>query len=53
MQSEKPDNDERVYRQVHLESSGGAPMMNVFGAWFVWISMLLALIMILRALSGI
>jgi hypothetical protein len=28
-------------------------MMNTFGAWFVWISILIALIMVLRALSGV
>ena len=28
-------------------------MMNTFGAWFVGICMVLALIMVLRALSGV
>jgi len=43
---------ERVNRQVHLESSEGAPMMNSFGAWFVGLSIILALIVVLRAISG-
>jgi hypothetical protein len=52
VQEEVIQNDERVYRQVHLTSSRGASMMNAFGAWFVGISIVLALIMTLRMIGG-